>query len=173
MTLRRTAVALALLLVPVVAFAQATRPAGPVTVTNDASNPVPVSVTNAVTVRNTAATPLFVSSAAASSPATRLLFSETQVIMQPGTVQVASLDVSTCSTIRAAVKTEFAGDTFVVSVDADEGVQLDQYIVGTVLGGTTTNVSRVYETPGLVASISLTPQNLPTGLPVTVAVWCR
>ena len=188
-------------IVPAIAFGQANKPASSVTVTNDASNPVPVAVqgttnvsitgtpsvninnaptitgiTNPVTVRNTAATPLYVTpTSSPSASVTTLLYSTTITFNSVGTrvFPASPLDVSACSTIRTGVGTSFSGDTVAVTLGNELGFTLDKYIVGTVLGGNITDITRVYETPGLSVQFGLTLQNLPTGNPITLAIWCR
>ena len=78
-----------------------------------------------------------------------------------------------CSQIRLGVSTQNLGDTVEVTVFNDLNLQLDQFIVGTALGGNTINTTRVYDTPGIGVYMWLTPQNLPTGIPVTWGVYCR
>ena len=175
MNLPALAVALLVSAVSTLAFGQANKPSTAVTVVNDAASPVPVAVGSAVTVKNTAATPLFVTGVAGGGAAqsTTLAFSQTTTFLQPGTQATPPIDVHTCGAIRTGVMTEFNGDTFVVTLTNEQGMLLDQYVVGTQLGGTVTNSSRVYDVPGLSVTLALTPQNLPTGLPVTIAVWCR
>ena len=146
----------------------------PVVVTNGPSAPVPVSgsvgVSGTVGVSNTQAAPLFVTS----SPGVTSLAASASVMNDgTGTITTPAVPVSKCAQIRLGIITQNDGETFVVTVFNDLNVQLDQFIVGTRLGGNTINTSRVYDTPGLSIYMWLTPQNLPTGVPATWAVYCR
>ena len=120
----------------------------PVVVTNTPSAPVPVSgtlgVSGTVSVGNTQALPLFVTSAGGG---TSLAASDSLTIAAPGTVVTPTVPVSKCSQIRVGVSTENNGDTVVVTVFNDLNLQLDRFVVGTVLGGNAINTTRVYDTP--------------------------
>ena len=146
----------------------------PVVVTNAPSAPVPVAgtlgISGTVSVANTQASPLFVSS---TGGATSLAASDSVTFIAPGTVSTVAVPTSKCAQIRVGVSTQNDGDTVVVTVFNDLNMQLDEFVVGTVLGGNTINASRVYDTPGLSVHLWLTPQNLPTGIPVNWGVYCR
>ena len=146
----------------------------PVVVTNSPSAPVPVSgtlgVSGTITVGNTQASPLFVTPTAG---ATSLAGSGSFTFAAPGTIATPMLAVDKCSQIRLGVSTQNLGDTVEVTVFNDLNLQLDQFIVGAALGGNTINTTRVYDTPGIGVYMWLTPQNLPTGIPVTWGVYCR
>jgi hypothetical protein len=146
-----------------------------VVVTNSPSSPVPVSgtvgVSGGVTVGNTQASPLFVTPTTGTT--TTLAGTDSLTFATNGTVATTTVSVNKCSQIRIGVSTENDGDTVVVTVFNDLNFQLDQFIVGTGLGGNTINTSRVYDTPGLGVYMWLTPQNIPSGQPVTWAVYCR
>jgi len=147
----------------------------PVVVTNAPSAPVPVSgtvgVTGTVSVGNSRASRLFVAPTAGVS--TSLAASNSFTFAQVGTVQTQTVSVGQCSQIRIGVSTANNGDTVVVTVFNDLGMQLDEFIVGTALGGNTINTTRVYDTPGVSVYMWLTPQNLPTGVPINWGLWCR